>query len=182
MPLVALPQDNTARLWLDYTVAGRARSIQFRRPTSLDFANVLSSFRQVLVANITAFYASTVFTAARYAEAGSNVTNPLFFTSLTGTGSGLQAAQDTPRFLSWAGRDASGHKVRYYLYGTKLAEGVPGDYRYTTGESTAVTALKTDLFDFLDELGVCTINGQAPTMNDYTNTGFNSYHQRALRS
>lgn len=179
--MTAFSPSATARLYIDYTVRGFARSLQFRFATGSAAAAAAGSFRELLVSRQNYFYTSTSFNAARVSEAGSNVTNPVTFASLTGTGTGAQAIYDTPRFSSQVGRSANGSKVRYYIYGLQPSSEVPNDYRVSGEEDAHITTYWGDVADWLAELGAVTAGGQVPVLAGYINVGYNAYHQRALR-
>lgn len=179
--MAPLPPSNTARGFIDYTVAGQARSLQLRGFNSDAVAGIVATFRTLLLAHQASFYNNVVFTGARAAAAGTNVTNPLPWTSLTGTHTQSLPLRGTPQFISHQGRSPDGRRVDFELYGFNAGVDTPDDYRFTGEESPAVSAFRSDFLDFIEETGVRTISNQPPVMKTYTNFGVNAYHQRKLR-
>lgn len=173
--------DATARLWIDYSVAGQARTMQYRFADAATATAAAATLRSALDAVKDRFYTSTIFTGARVAAVGTNVSNPVTFASLSGTGAGEQPLWSTPRFHSTVGRSSDGAKVRWYVYGIKTTSETPNDYRITAEEDAAVVAVWTELSGWIEETGVLTIGGLVPVQGSYINMGWNAYHQRALR-
>lgn len=171
----------TARLWIDYTVNTKARSAQFRFASASEAASAAATFRTLLAAQTARFYTSTVFTGARVAEVGTNVSNPVAFSSVTGTGTGTQALYDTPRFSTQVGRSAGGSKVRYFMYGIKPSNELPDDYRITGEEDASITTWWSEEASWIEEMNVVCADGLPPVLAGYLNVGMSAYHQRQLR-
>lgn len=173
--------NNTARYFLDYGYgAAQQRSLQVRYEapaTAQDVADWLDVLLGILAPILTDNWA---ITGARLAAAGSNVTLPTVAPTFAApTGTSISAVY-YPLFNAFQGRDSvAGNKCRLSIYG--ISNGVPTDYRWQRGDST----LYADALDFIQTpvTGVnISIAGNQPQWYDYLNVGFNSYHERALRT
>jgi len=178
MPVVALPPNNTERWWLDYTVNGDTHSWLMRTEDDADPLVVSDVFGD-LINNFTdaSFYSWSAL-GLRRALRGSDVTLPFTFTgtppSFTGT---AVSTDDRAKQLSITGRDLSGHKARFFLFGAKLVSN--GDYRTITAESAEVAA-------FLAALSATptfflSINGLSVSWHPYVNIGWNDHWVKQAR-
>lgn len=172
---------HTARLWVDYTTAGANHSLQLRYTSESSASAAASTFSAVLAANLGSFRASTVFRGARVAQLGSNVTNPVTFTSRTGTGGGSQTTVERVTFWERPGRSLDGSKVRYFLYGMYPTTATPGTWRVVAGTDARLDAFWSDFADFAEETGLVTIGLQGPLLHAYYNVGQSAYHIRQQR-
>jgi len=179
--MASTPPSNTARVWIDYNVDGQGHSIQFRVSSISLAGSVVSVFRDFVSANLANFFTETVFSAARAAEEGSNVTNPIDFGSaLTGTGGAIPGIYSQV-FASIVGRDTAGAKARWYLYGIADTAAFPDDFRVVLSEERDFATVMSDLRDVIEELSITTVSGGIPVINPYTNIGINAYYQRKAR-
>lgn len=172
----------SARLWLDYTVLGDAHSFQVRYTTVAAAASAADILRQVLVANPNCFSDSASFVAARVADVGTNISNPIPWDVFTGTGGEGLAPSLRPRYVNQTARSSNGAQARYFFYGFLPSLGdVASDYRFTVGEDANVDAFFGDLKDALEETNAVTIGLQAPVWKAYVNCGWSAYWQKKAR-
>lgn len=171
---------NTARAFFDYTVGGEPHSLMVRFVNDAAAVAGVGSFHAVLAANVAAFGDNVLWTGARIANQGTNVTNPVSWDLIEGTDTPIDA-WDFPLFVSFYGRSADGTKARWYFYGVRMAN-PPGDYRIDGESFPDVTALLTDFQDWADEANVVTIGATPPVIANYANVGYNAYHQRKARA
>jgi len=177
---VALNPNNTARYFLDYSIAaGEARTLQVRYAAPASPADVASWLEVFLTILEPILCADWAITGARVAAAGSNITLPSSAPSAVTPAGGALSAYQRPLFNAVQGRDVlSGSKHRLSFYG--ITNGVPADYRWQRGESS----LYDDLLDMVQVpvVGVnLSIAGNQTQWYDYINVGFNSYHERKQR-
>lgn len=172
--------DNTARLYLDYTVGPQAHTLIVRYTTGIIAASAADIWRTMLLANEAAFGSNVEFTGARVSEIGTNVTNPLPWDLVEFVGTAV-APVDYPRFVSFVGRDPQGYRVRYFLYGINFDTLEPADYRLTGEELPVLAALQNDFYDVMTETSATTIAGNLPVMKPYANVGYSAYYQRQAR-
>lgn len=178
--MAPLPEDSTARLYLDYTAVGDEHTVQVRYATLAEATAAAAIWQALLEANPAAFGSNVTFTGARASAPGTNVSNPVPFDPVTFVGTAV-AANQAPRFLSWAGRTTGGRRVRYYFYGFNIDNAVPNDFRLSGEENAVYAAFQDDLFSLLDETNAVAIDGLTPVMYNYANVGFNAYWQQEAR-
>lgn len=177
MPLLPLPEDNTARYFLDYEGPYGKHSTQFRANPQGDPASVIPAIQGLINAVKPAIFSDTTFTGLRYADAGSNISNPLSWAPISGTATGTLAPEFYPRFFAFWGRGPDGRELKLTFYGGNV--GVSADYRMTGGENATIAACIL----YLNTQSVfTTISGSRPVWKQYANTGYNAYFQRKRRT
>jgi hypothetical protein len=128
MPLTPLPEDNTKRYKMLYTVAGqshnmtaRCSSAQTDAQANTYFQDLFDVFESILGDNVT-------WVGLFVALQSSNVFNDTgTWTPQTGSGSSVSAV-DKPRALCFPGRASSGRKVKNFIYGLTSAAATPDTY------------------------------------------------------
>lgn len=178
MPLPALPESNTARLFVNYTHEGEDHVVQFRALSPFTQSDVVSWAHGWLTTARPLFGTNVEFHSADWAAQGSDVRNPVSWTPVVGTGTPTSDPTRFSRSMSFVGRSPDGRKVRIFFYG-----GVYGpDNTYRVEQSldanlaTAITALNA----LNSRVG--TISGSAPIFKPYVNIRNNAYWQTELRS
>jgi hypothetical protein len=168
---------NTDRYWVDYEGPMGKRTMQFRVSSFTSESAARTSIVGFIQALLPSVYPTVQFYGLRYAAQGSNVSNPVSWTTLTGTGGGVLAQENYPRYISWIGRTSGGRRVRLYLYGCVSA--VTPDYRLNDGESAPADAG----MDYLNSAAsvFVAIDNLRPVWKNYANQGYNAYHQRKRR-
>ena len=177
MALPPLPEDNTARLFLDYEGPYGKRTMQFRSSLVGGIsaaAGQVESFVNIIRGAITV---ETIFTGLRLAEAGSNVSNPVEWLPIQGTVNNTLAPTEYPRFFAFWGRGNDGRETKLTVYGGVFS--VTADYRLQRVEQLIIG----QAIDYLNSTATfTTISGSRPTWKQYANTGYNAYHQRKRRT
>lgn len=160
MPLTPLPQDNTKRYFLVYTVDGTNHSMMSRASSSFSDATAVSHMQAVAVALQDKMGNDATFLGVEVAAQGSNVRNPIAgFTPVTGTG-GSRATFADALSICIAGRAPSGRKTKVFLYGT-AGIAIPANYEedpLTTAELQGWQGLLNSQSDFW-----LAIDGTKPT-------------------
>lgn len=178
MPLAPLPEDNTARLFVNYTHEGVGHEAQFRALSPFTQADVVTWVHDWLTDNAALFGTNVTFDSADWAAAGSNVRNPVSWSPITGTAAPLNDPARFSRSMSFTGRSPDGRKLRLFFYGIKF--GPDNTYRVEATEDAALAAAITDLNALTSRIG--TISGSAPIFKPYVNIRNNAYWQTELRS
>lgn len=177
MPLPPLPESNTARYFLDYEGPYGKHSAQFRANPAGDPASVVPTIQSFINTLKPAIHTDTTFTGVRYADVGSNISNPLGFAPVSGTATGTLATEHYPRFFAFWGRGPDGRELKLTFYGGNI--GVTSDYRIGPGENSTIAACVL----YLNTTSVfTTISGSRPVWKQYANTGYNAYFQRKRRT
>lgn len=128
MPLTPLPENNTKRYFLRYTVGSDIHDMQARCADSVSDATALSNFTAIAAALQPDAGTGTIFAEVFVALNGSNVRNPVpGFTPVTGTASGAVGGAETVKAWCIPGRAASGRKVKVFVFGMFLS--TPSDYK-----------------------------------------------------
>jgi len=121
---------------------------------------------------------SSLITAVRGQNAGSNVSFPFPISSLVGVtfGTGSTNSETVPFFVDFVGRSTGGRRVRLTLFGKS---GSLSDYKLTTSESTEVAAALVVLNNATGTF--LSIDGLQPFWYPYADVGVNAYWQRQQR-
>jgi len=178
MPLTPLPEDNTARLFVNYTHGTNEHEIQFRLLSPFTQSDLVGFVSNWINNNKSLWGTDVNFHSADWAAAGSSVRNPVSWTPIVGTGTPPTFNTRFSRSGSFVGRSPDGRKVRLFIYGWVYAE--DATYRIYGSED----ALLQDAIDDLNALTsrVGTISGSAPIFKPYINMRNNAYWQTELRS
>jgi len=169
--------DNTARAWLDYTVAGQAHSQQMRVGVGVSDADVITAFDAAWTEMDSQLLECTI-TGLRRAAAGTNVSFPVTWTGPASYGSGAGDPYQSANYYDFIGRGVTGKRCRVSWFGTILSQ-FGGDYRLVSSESTIVadtiTALQANASCFLD------ITGSLVAWHPYADVGVNAYWRNQIR-
>jgi hypothetical protein len=172
--MAALPANSTARFRVFYTTASKQHSFQIRSGSSPGAIGTL-------VGMFLAAHAGAIFTLVidnvDWAAAGSNVFNPVT-TGIEGNtyGSGTPAGDVRAWALNYIGRTPGGRRVRIMVFSPTL---LGGDYRFVSGEGTALDAARAVLVGAGS--AITGIDGQTPVWKTYINALANAHWQKALR-
>lgn len=180
-------QNNTARLWLKYTSVNLQHELLLRaqEPASassmLNMANVLIPALQPLMRALDSFI------SARFSAKGSNISLPVYFTPVAGTGDNSGISGDSESYYwDWVGRDqVYGAHVHWTFFTGSAAVGPPPTNRMQPGLNAkidAVTAALTQLATTsVASERLVTVAQASPVVYSYVNAGYNSYWQRQQR-
>lgn len=171
---------NTPRVYVDYTTPVGNYTFTVRPAVDAAIAGVASALHALLSANVAIFGETTTFIGARASFQGVDVSNPLAWEPIAGTGT-ANAAQYLPAYISAIGRTLYGTRCRIWFYGITSQIGHPSDYRFEDGDNALVDAFREDIADFYSELNCVAVDQQAPVWKNYMNFGFSAYRQRVAR-
>lgn len=174
MPLPPLPENNTPRMKVIYTVNGEEHSTTIRTGESpASFGTLFDAFMDALAPEL---YLVTI-SEVQYAPSGSDIFNAVT-TGIEGNtyGSGAGAYEQKAWYIDFIGRSAGGYRVRSAIYGIRT---MAGDFRYLAGENASVDAAIA-IIQQADDTWLAKDNVKA-VWKRYANTGVNAHWQRALR-
>lgn len=176
--MAPLPESNTDRYFLDYSVNTIQHTMVSRTDPSVTDAEMIAAFAAILTA---ASAHSTVITVdgLRFALEGSNVSNPVPWTEDTEYGSVTPNRDLAPYFASFTGRSTDGRRSRLDIYGWVQSPGP--DWRIQSADDTSVTDILAILNDDTDGMFL-SISGGAPTWHEYANMSVSDYWVQQLRS
>lgn len=178
MPLPPLPFNNTDIAWLKYTSYGVQHEIMFRQPSATPQADIIAN--AVDLANALKAYipSADAFIGLRHQDSGSNLSFPLAWTAISGTGATPTEFDDKAKFVSVVGRSLGGYRCRMTLFTPYPSDN--GGYRVPAGNGGVYQAM-LDAVQAMEPAAVA-IDGQEVIWNQYTNVGYNAYWQRELRN
>lgn len=173
--MAPLPENNTARYFVDYTFEGQARSLQVRFASPAGIDSVRAWVGDFLDYLMPMACASWVVTGARVQSKGSPLTFPALAPTLTvAPGGGDLPDNDRPRFLTFVGRGAmSGRRNRLFVYG--LVFSAPADWRFPEPVNTNVENALALLRAAQEDMTFLTIAEDATSWYEYQNVGFNDH-------
>lgn len=188
--MAPLPENNTARGWLDYTSSGRVHSLLVRYNSTAPTNQVLASLQGIAAVLRTRMLQTDSIFGARYSQQFSNFSTPLPWTTSQGTISGANTTwENDPEsaMLSLPGRDGVvGRDVLYCLFTPVRTTTWPNDNRYQAGDEPVIDTFRINLTNALLEeegivAGAVTISGYPPIVKGYVNISHNAYWQRKQR-
>lgn len=174
--MAPLPENNTPRFFVDYSVNGieHTAQVRFSGATSPSaFGSTLNAFLNTVGPLIYQMLISQI----RFQAAGTTFSNPVT-TGIEGNtyGSGAPADNQTAQWLNFVGRSTGGRRVTFGLYGLKAIDDF---YRLNSGESSDLAAAVGILNG--EATLWSAIDGIKAIWKPYANTGNNAYWQRKLR-
>lgn len=176
--LAPLPQNNTARLWVDYSTPFFKHKILFRYPPSQGSTITMGIVADFFAALAPDLYAITV-DGARLSATGSNISTPVAWTGAAGYGTGALPPETEPLECRFEGRSPTGRRVNWSFYATKL--GVGSDYRIPVFSQTSLANAYTVLANAVNANALLAIDGFVPVIYPYVNIQYNSYWERQMR-
>lgn len=190
MPLPPVPENNTARIWIDYTSLGIRHSMMVRPAVALaisERASVAQAFATVISNRM---LTSDSCFGARYSAPMTDFSVPIPFVPVNGvvTIAGNVWAQDPESVqLSITGRShTTGRDVRYTLFSPVSTDPYPAKNRYLPGQSAVIDTFRENLVGLVEGGGMLdwpmvTVDGTFVTCNDYVNISGNGYWERKQR-
>lgn len=177
MPLPPLPEDNTARLFVNYRYEDTEHEAQFRLLSPFTQSDLVGWVNNWLDTYSDLWQTLVEFHSADWAAAGSSVRNPVSWTPVVGTGPNQTDPARLSRSTSFVGRSPDGRKLRLFFYG--MFFGPDDSYRVEASLVATLAAAITALNALTSRVG--TISGSAPIFKPYVNIRNNSYWQTELR-
>jgi len=177
--MAPLPQENTARLILDYQNGGKNHSILWRYNNDTStLANAKAALDAFLSELDPDLHVITVL-GARQGLAGNPLTFPTVWTGASAYGTGATTGLNVPKELRFIGRSTDGRRVSVSVYGWNGF--LPDDFRINAGESATVDAAIASLILSAGTGAWCTISEQEPLVYTYADFNWNSYWERKMR-
>lgn len=175
--MAPLPANNTAVLFVDYTVQLHQHTLQCRYDIPNTPEDAMTSVAELLAA-LSSFMSTTTIDGARFRNKDSDVSTDIAWTGATGYGEGTGSEFVTAYYVDFVGRSAGGRRVRVAVFGVEnFIAG--GNYRASLGESGPVDAGQAVLA--AAEGTFLAIDGQQPIWKTYGNLGINAYWRNQIR-
>lgn len=188
-PLPPLPENNTTRLFLDYTSLGRKHTLLLRMngqptPTAMNAVYEGAATAMSLI-----MLSSDSITGARVSLEGDDFTLPFEVEPKTGAlnPATQQWAEDPESsFLSLPGRSSRGRKLALKFFSPARVAARPANNRFAAGQATAIDNFRAAFIagvtgDFESGAQICAIDGFPIVWSSYVNIAFSAYWQRRQR-
>lgn len=190
--MAPLPENGTARVFIDYTSATVQHTIEFRLGEGASSVSALTVANRMVTVLKQRMTTADSFIAARFQDEGSNFSLPIAFTPTAGVvpfdgGSPWWLEDPESAFISFIGRgSATGRRVRWEYFTPIKTFPWPSDNRYNVGEQAVIDTLRTNFAAAVaesDSTGdqIVTIGGDIPVVYGYVNIAKNAYWQRKQR-
>jgi hypothetical protein len=175
----ALPANNTPRIWVGYFDGENEHELMIRYIASgATVADAMDSAHNFLTALDPMLYTIEI-TGCRASASGSEFSFPVLWTGAASYGDDPMPTLLAPRELRFLGRDNTGRRVSWSLYGGKFTS--PDSYRISAFDnvnvSNGITAIETAIV--ADTF--VTINLGDPIIYPYADVNFNSYWEKEAR-
>lgn len=176
--MAPLPDNLTARLFVDYTSGGTEHTTLIRLESSATSSDAATMYGLFTTATKAMMSPTDAFTGARFSAAGSNVSFPIAVSSVVGTASGGPFDPDKrANFISVTGRSADGRDAKIGLFTVWENPDIAG-FRNDTpsgAEAAFVTWATTNAANLRSA------SDEQVIWNTYVNRGVSAYWQRKLR-
>lgn len=175
--MAPLPSNNTACLFVDYSVGGEDHTMLVRigaGSTVADAMLALSDFLTTLVATI---FTITI-TGARQRAVDAIVTTPVTWIGDATYGTGTATHAQSAWYINFVGRSPQGRKVRLAVFGAvNIVDLAENDYRLpaTGAVEDAIAVLQAA------DTVIVAIDGNGPIWYPYANLGVNAYWRNRIR-
>lgn len=175
--MAPLPPHTTARLFVDYQVAGFTHTAMVRYDPPNTAQDAYDTFADLVTALGTQLFASTLI-SARFAVQGADVTVPFVPTGVDTWGSGAAAGDETAHFYDFIGRSAGGRRVRVTIFGA-VTVAFNNIFRVVGADASEYEAALEVVK--LAEGTLLAIDGSPAFWANYINTGINAYWRNHIR-
>ena len=188
--MAPLPQNNTTRLFLDYTSMGVPHTLMVRIPSSATPTQIEQFATNLSDALRNRMLTSDAFLSARVSNAGSNFSLPITFVPAGGvlaSAGNIWGQDPESTFVSIVGRSiVSGRKNRLEYFNPITTTSWPDDNRYNPGEAAPIDTFRINVINVLNGGGssgvaAVAIDGTDATWYPYVNIAQNAYWQRKQR-
>lgn len=177
--MAPLPQNNTGRVWLDYTDGIHQHTLMWRFAAATSNAAEVMTFMAQFLAAIAPSTCLLTIVAVRAAAPGSDVSVPIAWTGAATYGAGAQTAVNTPIEIRYEGRSVGGRRGSAHLYGYDA--GVPGTYRIAITPASVVDNALVVLQAATATGAMVAIDNGAMNWKTYVNIQYNSYWETKQR-
>jgi len=172
--MAALPENNTPRFRINYTVGSNQHSFLLRSAASPAF---IGGFVDDLLTALASAIYGMVIDNVEFSASGSTVFNPVT-TGIEGNpyGAGVSVGESEAFALNFIGRSTGGRRVRIMIFSPTT---LGADYRFVAGEGGSIDAAVAVLQSSGGLLQA--IDGLTPIWKTYVNALVNTHWQKALR-
>lgn len=183
--MAPLPQNNTHRVFVDYTSGGFVHTLAFRFPPSTVQATAVAKAHTICANLAFVVNANDDFFAARWQAQDATFSLPVSWANIDGTDAGAAWAEDPESVeLSVCGRTEGGRGYRFMFFTiVKLSDPWPGSNRYNYGDDTdpdgIISVVQAAAADAVTP--TCGIDNQPVVVYDYLNISHNGHWTRRQR-
>lgn len=176
--MAPLPEDNTARFLVHFTVAG-SEHVQQWRVDDLTSPSAMQDFLINVWEAMSPILLLTTINSVGYIPNGSTIENAVAMPSFVGQsyGSGAGTPIQSTGFVDFVGRTTGGRRVRVAFWAPNF---VDESFRVTSAEHSEIGDVLVLLNDNAPDL--VGIDGIGVVWKPYANWGYNAHWQRAKRS
>jgi len=186
--MAPLPDNSTARLFLDYTSRHVEHTLLLRFDGDLPSAGSYATGYAEILAN--RMFDDDSFFRARFSDAGADFSLPIAFTAVPGaipaatTNSWAQDPESA--FVSFVMRGlTTGRRSRVEFFTGVPTPSWPSDNRYNPGDAAPIDTLRINFQNAAASGGtlpLITVGGDEVTVYGYVNIALNAYWQRKQRA
>jgi len=175
--MAPLPHNDSDIYYLDYNTGTVDHTLMCRTQNGVSDGDAINAIDDFLTA-VSPFLSTITVVGLRYQAEGTSFSNPVTWTGSSTYGSGTPDRQNEASFVSFVGRDTTGHRVRVAVFGAGLVNNLT-NFRSPAGASADVQ----NALDVLEAPDGCfySINEGAPAWKQYMNIGLSAYWQRQFR-
>jgi hypothetical protein len=178
--MAPLPQNNTARLWVDYNDGENDHSLQVRFLAPDTTLAIAMTYAGEFFEAIEDFLYEITINGARFAAAGSDISLPATWSGASTYGTDPMPTLLAPRETRWVGRTQNGRRVSFSVYGCKYTS--PDTFRIVSDGANLPNLGVVLINDASDDGAFVAIDGFRPTMKNYVDVNFNSYWEAEART
>lgn len=176
--MAPLPQNNTGRYWVEYSVSGVVHELMVRYAAAVPLATTRSYINQFLQAIGPEMFATSVL-SVRYSPPGTLVSIPDLWSGADTWGVDPNPPNRTPVQIRFEGRSAGGRRVSWGLYGWDGT--IPDAFRFPIVAESNYDAAWQAILEARNDGVFVAIDGDPPGLKNYVNVNYNSYWERQQR-
>jgi len=173
-----LPQNNTARFFLDYSDSQNEHTLMARIGPSADVSDVMTVIHNFLTALDPDLFVFTVL-GARFSAASSTISTPVSWSGDAAYGADTMNLNRRPIELRFQGRSVGGRRMSISVYGSKYT--IPDNFRLPNDFDADLSAAMLVLESAYAAENIVAIDGLEVIPYDYVSFNFNSYWEQESR-
>lgn len=174
-----LPENNTDRLWIDYSDGLNPHSLQIRYDATVVERDVVRNTGRLFLEAIAPQLYLITITGVRYSLKNSNVSLPMPWAGATTFGTGAMPGAKAPYQICYLSRDAQGRRTRWFMFGCKLD--TPNTFRFPLSANVELAEGWGVINDGQPNGIWLSIAGLDPEMYSYISVNFNNYYEQKTR-
>jgi hypothetical protein len=177
--MAALSLSNTGRLFVDYNDGLNDHTLMLRWVDDFSSVNTAMSVAAAVFSNLATMLYTVTILGARFADEGTNVTNPITWTGDATYGTGTMPGANSPRQVMFEGRDSTGRRWKLSVFGCNFA--TPNDFRLAQEDETEIGDVLADLAIAFSTGQISSINKRTVDLKQYASVNFNNHFEVVAR-